>query len=79
MTNMAKALEGLSSIEPYSAVSYVGKVVGFDYEAPDGSVTSTYDVVVAVLFDPKEGAILEMAEHGDIPLKQIDGVTVIPN
>jgi flagellar basal-body rod modification protein FlgD len=79
MTNMTKALEGLSSMEPYSAVSYVGKVVAFDYEAPDGSVTPTYDIVVAVMFDPKEGAILETAEHGDIPLKQIDGVTVIPS
>jgi flagellar basal-body rod modification protein FlgD len=75
MTNMTKALEGLSSMEPYSAVNYVGKMVAFDYEAPDGSVTGVADTVVAVWFDSKEGAILETLEHGEIPLKKIDGVS----
>ncbi|MDR1048910.1 MAG: flagellar hook assembly protein FlgD [Synergistaceae bacterium] len=77
MTNMTKALEGLSSMEPYSAVNYVGKVVAFDYEASDGTVTPVYDIVLSVLFDPTDGAVLETAEHGDIPLKKIDGVTVL--
>jgi flagellar basal-body rod modification protein FlgD len=75
MTNMTKALEGLSGMEPYSAVSYVGKVVAFDYEAPDGTVTPVYDVVVGVWFDPADGPVLETSEFGDIPLKKIDGVT----
>jgi flagellar basal-body rod modification protein FlgD len=77
MTNMTKALEGLSSMEPYSAVSYVGKTILFDYEASDGTVTPTMDTVVAVFFDPTDGAILETANCGEIPLKKIDGVTVI--
>ena len=64
MTNMTKALEGLSSMEPYSAVSYVGKMVAFDYEAADGTVTPVADVVVAVWFDPTNGAILDTLEHG---------------
>ncbi|MDR2175864.1 MAG: flagellar hook assembly protein FlgD [Synergistaceae bacterium] len=75
MTNMTKALEGLSGMEPYSAVNYVGKLIAFEYEAPDGTVSDAADVVVAVWFDSKEGAILETAEHGEIPLKKIDGVT----
>ncbi|MDR1649091.1 MAG: flagellar hook assembly protein FlgD [Synergistaceae bacterium] len=75
MTNMTKALEGLSSMEPYSAVSYVGKMVAFEYEASDGSVTGVADTVVAVWFDSTEGAILETLEHGEIPLKKIDGVS----
>jgi flagellar basal-body rod modification protein FlgD len=74
MTNMTKALEGLSSMEPYSAVSYVGKLVAFDYEASDGSVTPVADLVVAVWFD-SDGPVLGTAEHGDIPLKKIDGVS----
>jgi flagellar hook assembly protein FlgD len=77
MTNMTKALEGLSSMEPYSAVSYVGKDVLFEYEAPDGSVTPVVDTVVAVWFDSTKGAILETSQHGEVPLKNIEGVTVL--
>jgi flagellar basal-body rod modification protein FlgD len=77
MTNMTKALEGLSSMEPYSAVNYVGKLVAFDYTADDGTVSGIADVVVAVWFDSTDGAILETAKHGEIPLKKIDGVTIL--
>jgi flagellar hook assembly protein FlgD len=75
MTNMTKALEGMSSMEQYSAVNYVGKLIAFDYEEADGTVTGVADTVVAVWFDSKEGVMLETYEHGDIPLKKIDGVT----
>jgi flagellar basal-body rod modification protein FlgD len=77
MTNMTKALEGLSSMEPYSAVSYVGKLVSFDYTADDGTVSEIADIVVAVWFDSTEGAILGTESHGEIPLKKIGGVTVL--
>jgi flagellar basal-body rod modification protein FlgD len=75
MTNMNKELEKLSGIEQYSAVSYVGKLVAFDYEDSDGTVQPVADTVVAVWFDPKEGTMLETAESGYIPLNKIDGVT----
>ncbi|GHV44706.1 flagellar hook capping protein [Synergistales bacterium] len=75
MTNMAKAFEGVSAMETYSAVSYVGKVVAFQFEGADGVKTPVADVVVAVWYDAKEGAILETSGYGDIPLAQIEGVT----
>jgi flagellar basal-body rod modification protein FlgD len=74
MTNMTKALEGISSMEQYSAASYIGKLVAFSYEAPDGTVSKVADMVVAVWFDSAEGPILEMAEYGEVPLKKIEGV-----
>ena len=77
MTNMTKALEGLSSMEPYSAVSYIGKLVAFEYTAADGSVTPVADTVVAVWFDSTNGAILETSQYGEIPLKNIEGVTIL--
>jgi flagellar basal-body rod modification protein FlgD len=75
MTNMTKALEGISSMEPYSAVSYIGKLVAFDYEAPDGTMKPVADFVVSVWFDSTDGPILSTADHGEIPLKKIDGVS----
>ncbi|MDR1741269.1 MAG: flagellar hook assembly protein FlgD [Synergistaceae bacterium] len=75
MTNMTKALEDMASMENYSAVSYVGKMVAFDYTDSEGTVTPVADVVVAVWFDSTDGVMLETATYGDIPLKQIDGVT----
>ncbi|MDR1978416.1 MAG: flagellar hook assembly protein FlgD [Synergistaceae bacterium] len=73
MTNMTKALEGMSSMEQYSAVSYVGKKVAFDLEGADGTVTPVAATVLAVWFDPTEGVILE-TDLGEIPLKKIEGV-----
>ena len=73
MTNMTKALEGLSSMEQYSAVNYVGKKVAFTQTGDDGTTTPVAATVLAVWFDPKEGVILE-TDLGDIPLKQIEGV-----
>jgi flagellar basal-body rod modification protein FlgD len=75
MTNMTTALEGISSMEQYSAVNYVGKLVAFDYEDAAGTVQSVAAQVLAVWFDSTEGIMLETAEYGDIPLKKIDGVT----
>jgi flagellar basal-body rod modification protein FlgD len=77
MTNMTKALEGLSSMEQYSAVSYVGKIIAFNYEDADGTVTPVVAQVLAVWFDPTDGPVLETAEYGDIPLKKIEGVTFV--
>jgi flagellar basal-body rod modification protein FlgD len=74
MTNMTKALEGLSSMEQYSAASYVGKMVAYAYEAPDGTVTGLADMVVAVWFDSTEGPILEMTDGTMVPLSKIEGV-----
>ncbi|MDR1378969.1 MAG: flagellar hook assembly protein FlgD [Synergistaceae bacterium] len=74
MTNMNTELEKMSGAGQYSAVNYIGKLVVFDYEAPDGTVTSVADTVVAVWYDSQEGAILETDQCGEIPLKKIDGV-----
>ena len=76
MTNMTKALEGMSSMQQYSAVSYVGKVVAFQYEDADGLKQSTIAQVLAVWFDPKNGVMLETELYGDIPLKEIEGVGI---
>ena len=75
MTNMARAFEGVSDMQAYSAVSYIGKVVAFQFEGADGVKTSVADVVVAVWYDATDGLILETSGYGDIPLKQIEGVT----
>jgi flagellar basal-body rod modification protein FlgD len=75
MTNMAKAFENLSGNTKYDAVSYVGKYVAFQAEGADGIKVPVADVVVAVWYDGKDGAILETANYGDIPLNQIVGVT----
>ncbi|MDR1875132.1 MAG: flagellar hook assembly protein FlgD [Synergistaceae bacterium] len=74
MTNMTTALEGLSSMEQYSAASYVGRLVAFSYTGDDGVPTGVADVVAAVWFDPNEGVILETLNYGNIPLSQIEGV-----
>jgi flagellar basal-body rod modification protein FlgD len=78
MTNMTKALEGMSSMEQYSAVSYIGKTIAFNYEGDDGTTTPVLGTVLAVWFDPKEGVILETEMTNgakvDVPLKQIEGV-----
>ena len=76
MTNMTKALEGMSSMQQYSAVSYVGKVVAFQYEDADGLKQSTIAQVLAVWFDPKNGVMLETELYGDIPLTEIEGVGI---
>ena len=73
MTNMTKALEGVSSMEQYSAVSYVGKKVAFTQTGDDGVPTPVAAQVLAVWFDPKNGVILE-TDLGDVPLKEIEGV-----
>jgi flagellar basal-body rod modification protein FlgD len=75
MTNMNKELEKMSANEQYSAVSYIGKLIAFNYEAPDGTVQQVADTVVAVWFDSTEGVMLGTATCGEIPLKKIDGVT----
>lgn len=73
MTNMTKAMEGLSSMSQYSAVNYVGKHIAFNWEGDDGIVKEVASQVLAVWYDPKEGVILE-TEIGDILLKEIVGV-----
>lgn len=73
MTNMTKAMEGLSSMQQYTASSYIGKMVAFQKEDADGIVQDVASKVLAVWFDPKEGVILE-TELGEIPLNQIQGV-----
>jgi len=77
MTNMNKTLENMASMDKYSAVSYVGKTILFEYEGDDGMFEPRMDTVVAVFFDPKEGPILETMYSGEIPLYKIDGVTFI--
>ena len=74
MTNMTKALEGMSSLQQYSTVSYVGKVIAFQHEDADGQKKSAIAQVLAVWFDPKNGVMLETELYGDIPLKEIEGV-----
>ena len=74
MTNMTKALEGMSSLQQYSTVSYVGKVIAFQHEDADGQKKSSIAQVLAVWFDPKNGVMLETELYGDIPLKEIEGV-----
>jgi flagellar basal-body rod modification protein FlgD len=73
MTNMTKALEGMSSMEQYSAVNYVGKTVYFTQEDSEGTATPVLATVLAVWFDSAEGAILQ-TDLGEIPLKKIVGV-----
>jgi flagellar basal-body rod modification protein FlgD len=73
MTNMTKALEGMSSMEQYSAANYVGKTVYFTQEDSDGTAAAVKSTVLAVWFDSTEGAILK-TEVGEIPLKKIVGV-----
>jgi flagellar basal-body rod modification protein FlgD len=73
MTNMTKALEGMSSMEQYSAVNYVGKTAYFNQEGADGTTTPVGSTVLAVWFDSTEGAILQ-TDLGEIPLKKIVGV-----
>lgn len=73
MTNMTKALEGMSSMEQYSAVNYVGKKIVFNQEDSAGTVTPVIATVLAVWFDPTDGVILD-TELGMVPLKQIEGV-----
>ncbi len=73
MTNMTKALEGVSSMEQFSAVSYVGKKVAFRQTGDDGVPKPVAAQVLAVWFDPKNGVILE-TDLGDVPLKEIEGV-----
>ena len=75
MTNMNKTLENMASLDKYSAVSYVGKTILFEYENPDGTREARMDTVVAVFFDAKEGPVLETEYSGEIPLYKIDGVT----
>ena len=77
MTNMTKTLEGMASLDKYSALNYVGSTVLFHYEAPDGSVSPVCGRVLAVFFDNKEGPILEIDGFGEIPLYKIDGVTIL--
>ena len=73
MTNMTKALEGISSMEQYSAVNYVGKEVVFEIEGSDGVPQLLRSQVLAVWFDVNRGAILE-TDYGDIELKKIVAV-----
>ena len=74
MTNLNKTIENMASLDKYSAVSYVGKTVFFQHEDADGTMKGLKDVVVAVWYDEKEGAILQTEFGGLIPLKHIDGV-----
>lgn len=73
MTNMTKALEGMSSMEQFSAVSYVGKKVAFSIENADKTVKDVAAQVLAVWFDGTNGVILE-TDLGDVPLKEVQGV-----
>ncbi|MCL2010195.1 MAG: flagellar hook assembly protein FlgD [Synergistaceae bacterium] len=77
MTQMTKTLEGMASMDKYSAVNYVGTKVGFTYEAPDGKMEERFGTVMAVWFDSKEGPILEVDGFGEIPLYKIDGVWLL--
>lgn len=76
MTNMSKTLEKMVDSDKYSAVSYVGKTVGFTKEAETegGKPKQVAAIVKAVWFDdPKNGTVLETTE-GFVPLKKIEGV-----
>ena len=77
MTNMTKVLEGMASLDKYSAVNYVGTTVFFEYEDDGGKMQSVMGRVVAVWFDNKEGPILEIDGFGEFPLNRIEGVSVI--
>ena len=77
MTQLNKTMEGMASLNQYSAMNYVGTTVLFDYEAPDGIIQPVMGTVVAVWFDGNDGPILEIDGYGEFPLKKIDGVTVL--
>ena len=70
------SLEKMAEANKFSAVSYVGKTVGFTKEAetPGGKPKQVAAAVKAVWFDdPKKGPILETTE-GFVPLSKIEGV-----
>ena len=76
MTNMTKALEGLASMEKFSAVNYVGTTVFFETDI-GGTVEGVMGKVIAVWYDPQEGPVLEIDGYGEFPLHKIDGVTIV--
>ena len=77
MTQLNKTMEGMANLNQYSAVNYVGSTVLFDYEAEDGTIKPVMGTVVAVWYDSKDGPILEVDGYGELPLKKIDGVTLV--
>ena len=70
MANMSRTMEKMAEANKFSAVSYVGKTVGFTKEAetPGGKPKQ-----VVWFDDPKKGPILETTE-GFVPLSKIEGV-----
>ena len=79
MTNMTSTLADMASMDQYSAVNYVGRMIAFQATNDDGTTTPVIDAVVAVWYDPNNGPMLETATYGDIPLKQIEGVSGYPS
>ena len=77
MTNLNKTLENMASMDKYSAVSYVGTTVFFEYENDSGQMEPVMGRVVAVWFDNKEGTMLEIDGFGEYPLNRIEGVSII--
>ena len=79
MTQLNRTLEGMASLDKYSAVQYVGTTVFFTGEDPTapGGVRDVMGRVLAVWFDPREGPVLEIQGYGDIPLNRIHGVSII--
>ena len=76
MANMSKTMERMAEANKFSAVSYVGKTVGFTKEAetPGEKPKQVVAAVKAVWFDdPKQGPVLETTE-GFVPLSKIEGV-----
>lgn len=73
MTNMSKTLEKMAEADKYSAVSYVGKHIGFTLGEGE-EAKAVMDKVVAVWFDPKKGTLLQTSAGHYVPLKQIEGV-----
>ena len=76
MANMSRTMERMAEANKFSAVSYVGKTVGFTKEAetPGGKPKQVVAAVKAVWFDdPKQGPVLETTE-GFVPLSKIEGV-----
>jgi len=76
MANMSRTMEKMAEANKFSAVSYVGKTVGFTKEAETegGKPKQVAAIVKAVWFDdPKNGTVLETTE-GFVPLKKIEGV-----
>lgn len=77
MTSLNRTMENMANMNQFSAVNYVGTTVAFTLADATGQVQHNQGRVLAVWFDPREGPVLEVQNFGDVPLRMIEGVTII--